>query len=51
MYTAMASEPSKARAKRDVDLDELLRKMRLSETKHEEVVLAKEKKESLPTVK
>lgn len=46
----MVSEPSKARAKRDVDLDELLRKMQLSETEREEVVLVKEK-ESLPTVK
>lgn len=47
----MAAESSRARAKHDLGLDELLQKMQLSEVEREGFVLAKEEKENLPTVK
>ncbi|CAN6249597.1 unnamed protein product [Urochloa humidicola] len=48
----MAAEPSKAKVKRgDVDVHELLQKLRLSEAEREGVVLGKETTGSLPDVK
>lgn len=47
----MSTESSKAGTKREMGLDELLRKMNLSEAEHDEVVLVREEKENLPAVK
>ena len=47
----MSAESSRVSTKRDVGLDELVRKMKLSEAEREEVVLARAEKECLPVVK